>query len=1802
MKRLYTRLLQAVILLLLSVASTKTSALNVLVTETGGAPYSMPARWQSVLTAMGHTVNLQPISVLNNNSFFATTHVLIVSDGTASYTATQRATIQAFVQSGKPVYLQSEYLSTYDGNEAFSQIVGALGSSFTWGATQSNDQDPTVHGTFSTTNNAVPSLPYFWYGCTGSGGANIFPFMKSTPGAIALAWCFCPANASYGKIITTSDQDWIQNSTTYTAAVDLMENIFTHLITPSLCGPSTPPTAVYSSSTNVSCNGGSNGSATISAFGSAPPFTYSWAPSGGTGTTASGLSAGIYICTVTDANGATDTVQVNITQPPVLTSSGSQKNIGCNGGCNASATVNVSGGTPPYTYSWSPSGGTGATATGLCTGSYTVTYQDSKGCTDSRTFNIIQVGAPTSGIAQTDVACFGGNTGTATVTPTGGVPPYTYSWAPSGGTGAAATGLSAGIYTCTITDASGCAITKTDTVAQADSIAIVRSQTNVSCYGDNDGSAGVSVSGGSAPYTYSWTPGGATTASITALVADTYTCVITPSGGCAPKTEVFIITQPDSLLAQVTAADLVGCPGGSNGSITMSVTGGTPPYSYSWSPTGGTAATATGLPAGLYSCTITDDKGCSVTKSGGVISQPVFTAHPQDSTVCAGNNASFSMGIIGFASFNYQWQVNTGSGFTNIANNVVYSGATTNTLLITGATAAMNGYQYRCLAGTTCTSPTDTATLTVTAPVIASATGSNPTGCTTNDGSITLGGVAASTAYTVGYTRNGTPVAVTTINSTAGGNIVIPNLSAGNYTNINITLNGCTATHNGPVVLSNPALPVVTAAPLITVCAGDTVFLTAGSATGGVTYNWSGPGGFASTAQNPVISGTTSAMSGNYSVTVSLLGCVSVPDTTLVTINDRPAAPGVSPVAYCQNAPSSALSATGSNLLWYTGPSGGTGSGTAPVPSTATLGSTTWYVSQTNLVGCDGPRAAITVTINANPVIALGPVSHPTTCSGNQGRIVLTGLTASATYTLNYTKGSTPAGATTFTATAAGTDTITGLTAGTYTAITVTNSNNCVSNVLGPVTLNDPAIPAAPAPTVNGPICATQTLNLGTAAVSGATYSWSGPNSFTSTVQNPSITNATTAATGTYSVTVTVAGCTSLPGTVNATVKAKPDPPAAGSNSPVCAGSPLNLTASTIASATYAWTGPSSYSNSSQNPTIASPATSAGGTYSVTATVNGCTSNAGTVSVTVYALPAAPTVSNVSYCQFEPAVALTATGTSLKWYTASAGGTGTVSAPVPPTGTAGTTTWYVSQTNANNCEGPRAAITVTVKPKPAPPVPLAPSAYSFCQYTVNSLSATGTNLLWYTGPSGGTGAATYTPSTAAPGTYTAYVSQTVNGCESDRATISFVVKPKPAPPVVNSPKVHCQFDPPEALIAGGQNLLWYTVPNGGTGTPVAPMPNTGFEDTLIHYVSQTVDGCESDRSLLEVHIHYKPNVLILASRPWVCSGDTLSFVYFGNARPDADYSWKNPIPQSTHESGGGQGPWVVRFDEPGNQTISLTVNNHGCLSPVATHTVEVRALPEISITANKEKACLGDVVTVALNASTPGTSGFSWDFGGGQQVFGSSPGGPYGLRWTTPGTYVVSATGVARGCRSKPASDTVTVHALPQASITSVSKTDICSGDSVELRALFTDESFTYHWSPALYFPDSNGTEVWATPHFTGFIQLQVADTNGCRAADSVLISARPCCEVYFPTAFTPNNDGRNDVFRIISQGHHSMSSLRVVNRWGQVVYETADARRGWDGTFGGKPQDMGTYYYYVRYRCSNGKDYEQKGELTLIR
>ncbi|WP_294299095.1 T9SS type A sorting domain-containing protein, partial [uncultured Chryseobacterium sp.] len=253
-------------------------------------------------------------------------------------------------------------------------------------------------------------------------------------------------------------------------------------------------------------------------------------------------------------------VSRTITQPTALVAATSQTNIACNGGATGIAGVTVSGGTAPYTYSWSPAGGTAATATGLSAGTYTVTVTDSNGCTLSRNFTITQPANAVSGTTVvTNVACNGASNGAINLTPAGGTAPYTFNWG-GGVTTEDRTGLAAGTYTVIITDANGCTATVNATVTQPTALSATTSQTNIACNGGSTGTATITVTGGTAPYTYSWSPSGGTGATASGLAAGTYTVNVTDANGCTLSRTV-TITQSAPVAAPTGAASQNFAPG-----------------------------------------------------------------------------------------------------------------------------------------------------------------------------------------------------------------------------------------------------------------------------------------------------------------------------------------------------------------------------------------------------------------------------------------------------------------------------------------------------------------------------------------------------------------------------------------------------------------------------------------------------------------------------------------------------------------------------------------------------------------------------------------------------------------------------------------------------------------------------------------------------------------------------------------------------------------------------------------------------------------------------------------------------------------------------------------------------------------------------------------------------------------------------------------------------------------------------------------------------------------------------------------
>lgn len=202
-------------------------ALNVKITSAGG--YQADGAWLAVATNMGHAASIVPVSTLDNNAFFTSTDILIVSTGLFAFTPVQVATIQSFLQTGKSVYLQGEYVPSLPGNQAFSQIVNAMGGSFTWGAALNGNLMPAVIGSMNNTNLNVASLPYFFYGCTGTGSCDITAFVVTGNTNTPVGWMFSPSLTNTGRLIFTTDQDWIGANTVYPSCQMLMKNVLYHL-------------------------------------------------------------------------------------------------------------------------------------------------------------------------------------------------------------------------------------------------------------------------------------------------------------------------------------------------------------------------------------------------------------------------------------------------------------------------------------------------------------------------------------------------------------------------------------------------------------------------------------------------------------------------------------------------------------------------------------------------------------------------------------------------------------------------------------------------------------------------------------------------------------------------------------------------------------------------------------------------------------------------------------------------------------------------------------------------------------------------------------------------------------------------------------------------------------------------------------------------------------------------------------------------------------------------------------------------------------------------------------------------------------------------------------------------------------------------------------------------------------------------------------------------------------------------------------------------------------------------------------
>ena len=401
----------------------------------------------------------------------------------------------------------------------------------------------------------------------------------------------------------------VNAATTYNVTATANGCSATGSISIAINNPSTTATV----NTHATCLG-NDGSATASSASGVAPYSFVWS-NGSTDATAA-LAAGSYTVTSTDALGCQSTSAVTVSSNNIALNNTATSAAATCLASDGTATVTTSNGLAPYSYLWSD-GQTTATASGLTAASYTVTVTDANGCVGTSAATVT-TGSGNLGSTITTVAanCLGAD-GSATLVIAGGTAPFSVLWS-NGATGTTASGLTAGTYSATVTDANGCVSSASNLVnANQGTLSATASATNATCTAA-DGAVSVNIVGGTAPFTTLWS-NGATSTNVNGLAVGTYTVTVTDANGCV-SSSTSTVTATSGTLAVSAASTNAVCTA-NNGTATATITGGTAPFTSLWS-NGSTSTTLSGLATGTLTVTVTDANGCVNTATTTVQNDP----------------------------------------------------------------------------------------------------------------------------------------------------------------------------------------------------------------------------------------------------------------------------------------------------------------------------------------------------------------------------------------------------------------------------------------------------------------------------------------------------------------------------------------------------------------------------------------------------------------------------------------------------------------------------------------------------------------------------------------------------------------------------------------------------------------------------------------------------------------------------------------------------------------------------------------------------------------------------------------------------------------------------------------------------------------------------------------------------------------------------------------------------------------------------------------------------------------------------
>ncbi len=1630
-----------------------------------------------------------------------------------------------------------------------------------------------------------------------------------------------------------------------------------------------PATTVTVNKTDESCSGTCDGSAVANGTGGAGSFTYLWLPGGQTTASVNGLCGGMYTVNVTDGNSCMTSTTVQINAATNISAVITSTNPSTCSGTDGSLFATISGGTPGYTFTWTPGNINSNPLTNIGAGLYTLVIKDLLNCTQTVVATLSNPAGPTVTVNSSSLTCFGLCNASATTTAIGATP-LTFNW--TGGsapTSSVNTGLCAGNIAITVTDGNNCSTSTVITIAQPTNLNATGIVSNISCNGLCTGSVNLNPTGGTIPYSYTWAPAGGNVQDPTNLCIGNYSVLLSDGNGCS-VTNTFAITQPSLLVANVSKKDVL-CNGACNGTASVTASGGTGVYSYSWTAfgsfSGSTLNNLVNLCPGIYTVTVTDGMGCFVTNTLS-ITEPTALTTTVNSTNATCNSLCNGAATItasgGSIPYTYNWNTTP----------------TTTTSIV--STLCVGNYIGTVVDANGCSSNQP---ITITEPTAITTTisGVNPKCSTSCDGSFTSNSVGGTGAYTYSWIPVAAPS--NTLQNPTG-------LCAGNYTLIVSDANNCK--HQSIATLTNPSILLANTTFTNPLCSGVCDGVATANPIGGTapyTYNWTAPTQTTQTISN--------LCAGVYTVIVTdanlclVSQVVTLVNPTVISLNpavtpascgssngsiDASAVTGNGPFSYNWSAPivstNSVVTGLGAGVYTVVITSTNSCSGTFVIPLGNSNGPSGATITASNVScngQCDGsavvsnpiggtPSYSLTWVIPANPTatitgLCVGGYTAQITdaagcilfqgigitepqlitdnetitssqCFGNcNGSIALSPTGGNGGYTYNWTNGATTATATNLcpgviscTITDAlgcnfiGTYTVSSLTA--ITSNTIATNNICFGDCNGSISLANVSGGLAP-----------------------YSYSWSD-----GLGQSTAI--ATNLCNGTYSVIITDAmGCQGFnAGDIISANQIIASSTITDPNCGACNGSATLTPTGGNGIYTYVWS----------NTSISNPVTSlCAGVYGVQITDGlGCVTNTNII------INSSSGITSEIVTKQDESCALSCNGTAT---VTAVGGTAPItynwvhnnsSSPIQNGLCAGT--YYCNMTDANGCSRTASVVISSA-------AVLTINAQLFqtaCGASTGSIITTVT---------GGGGSYTYVWAPASLGTtniasglaagiYTLTVTD-ANSCSKQAI---YIVNSTNAPTVsstlANSNCASVCNGSVGITISGGTpnyTIAWYDGSNGPSisnlcaGTySLKVTDNAGciaiqnytiqgatpivFSSPVIHQ-PKCFNDCNGDLTVLPTGgslpytFSWSPTTSTAPTASALCAGSqTVTITDNNGCITSQSYSLTNPASFSltlsvTNPTCNTLPDGSIDLTVIGG-TPSYTYNWAGATS--ATTEDLTNLLPgSYSITVTDSQGCTKDsaltinstIVVIAIAGSdatfcqssnllldggnSVGAITYDW-----LQLPGNTPIANTYTTIVNPAigttTYVLI---VANGnCIN---SDTINITSNPLPLVDagpfismSINSNTLIGGSPT------SPTGVTYTWIPNNGSLDnSNLSNPTVSNTVTTQFTVTVTDINGCMNSDTVTVLIYP--QIKIPSGFSPNLDGKNDVWQLDNLSLFPNNVVEIYNRWGERLFISTGYNVPFDGKYNGKDLPVGTYYYIINLNHPSFPD-AYTGPLTIFR